>query len=304
MPAPSEGWRPDDAVDRRPPTGPHPAAAHRAAGGRGPALRGLPGRGGRRLRGRRPPPGVAPGRERRRVRRPGRGPTGAHGAPPGRAGRHPRPGRHRAGPLRAPAHDLGRPHRGGRPRRRRRGAGPDPRHAPPGARRPAAPRGPLHVPDPPAHAGGGLPGISSYEEPKRFLPAGRLGRSLLGAVDLDGRGRSGLERQYEDVLAGRPGRLLVERAIDGRTIPAGNNRLEPPERGQDLVLTIDRDLQYAVEQALSAQVQSTHAEGGTVVVMDPRNGEVLSMASVHADPPGTPPKQTSMNTALQSVFEP
>jgi len=149
-----------------------------------------------------------------------------------------------------------------------------------------------------------LPGISSYEEPKRFLPAGRLGRSLLGAVDLDGRGRSGLELQYEDVLAGRPGRLLVERAIDGRTIPAGNNRLEPPERGQDLVLTIDRDLQYSVEQALSATVQSKGAEGGTVVVMDPRSGEILSMASVDADPPGTPPKTTSMNMALQSVFEP
>jgi cell division protein FtsI (penicillin-binding protein 3) len=149
-----------------------------------------------------------------------------------------------------------------------------------------------------------LRGVSSYEEPRRFLPAGRLARSLLGSVDLDGRGRSGLELQYHDLLAGRPGRLLVERAIDGRTIPAGNNRLEPPQRGQDLVLTIDRDLQYSVEQALSATVQSTHAEGGTVVVMDPRSGEVLSMASVDADPPGTPPETTSMNMALQSVFEP
>ncbi len=149
-----------------------------------------------------------------------------------------------------------------------------------------------------------IPGISSYEEPKRFLPAGRLARSLLGTVDLDGRGRSGLELQYQDVLSGRPGRLLVERAIDGRTIPAGNNRLEPPERGQDLLLTIDRDLQYSVEQALSATVQSRGAEGGTVVVMDPRSGEILTMASVDADPPGTPPKQTSMNMALQAVFEP
>jgi cell division protein FtsI (penicillin-binding protein 3) len=149
-----------------------------------------------------------------------------------------------------------------------------------------------------------LPGISSYEEPKRFLPAGRMARSLLGTVDLDGRGRSGLELQYQDLLAGHPGRLLVERAIDGRTIPAGNNRLEPPQRGQDLVLTVDRDLQYSVEQALSSTVQASHAEGGTVVVMDPRSGEILSMASVDADPPGTPPKQTSMNMALQSVFEP
>jgi cell division protein FtsI (penicillin-binding protein 3) len=149
-----------------------------------------------------------------------------------------------------------------------------------------------------------LRGVSSYEEPKRFLPAGRLAHSLLGTVDLDGRGRSGLELQYQDLLAGHPGRLLVERAIDGRTIPAGNNRLQPPQRGDDLVLTIDRDLQYSVEQALSATVQTSHALGGTVVVMDPRSGELLSMASVHADPPGTPPKQTSANAALQNVFEP
>jgi cell division protein FtsI (penicillin-binding protein 3) len=148
-----------------------------------------------------------------------------------------------------------------------------------------------------------IPGVGSYEEPKRFRPAGRMARSLIGDVDLDGRGRSGLELQYQDLLAGHPGRLLVERAVDGRTIPAGNNRLEPPERGHDLVLTIDRDLQYAVEQALSATVQHSGAVGGTVVVMDPRSGELLSMASVDADPPGTPPKPTSTNNGLQAIYE-
>jgi cell division protein FtsI (penicillin-binding protein 3) len=148
-----------------------------------------------------------------------------------------------------------------------------------------------------------IEGVGSYEEPKRFRPAGRLARSLIGDVDMDGRGRSALELQYQDLLAGHPGRLLVERAVDGRTIPAGNNRLEPPQRGQDLVLTIDRDLQYAVEQALSATVQHSGAVGGTVVVMDPRNGEILSMASVAADPPGTPPKPTSTNNGLQSIYE-
>jgi cell division protein FtsI (penicillin-binding protein 3) len=148
-----------------------------------------------------------------------------------------------------------------------------------------------------------IEGVGSYEEPKRFRPAGRLARSVIGDVDMDGRGRSGLELQYQDLLAGHPGRLLVERAVDGRTIPAGNNRLEPPERGHDLELTIDRDLQYAVEQSLSATVQHSGAAGGTVVVMDPRSGEILSMASVHADPPGTPPKPTSTNNGLQAIYE-
>ncbi|MBA2626117.1 MAG: penicillin-binding protein 2, partial [Acidimicrobiia bacterium] len=127
---------------------------------------------------------------------------------------------------------------------------------------------------------------------------------LVGTVDLDGRGRSGLELQYDERLAGTPGRLLVERSIDGRTIPAGNNRLEPSERGEDLVLTIDRGLQHAVEQSLAATVQQRGAEGGTVVLMDPRNGHVLAMAGIDAEPAGTLAGPASTNLALQSVFEP
>ena len=103
----------------------------------------------------------------------------------------------------------------------------------------------LHLP--------GSPPTRSRSGSSRRAP----GPLAAGTVDLDGKGRSGLELQYQDLLAGHPGRLLVERAIDGRTIPAGNNRLEPPQQGQDLVLTIDRDLQYSVEQALSAAVQAS-----------------------------------------------
>jgi hypothetical protein len=66
-----------------------------------------------------------------------------------------------------------------------------------------------------------LDGISLLDESKRFAPAGSLATSLIGSVDLDNTGTSGLERQYEDVLVGEPGTLSIERGSDGRTIAAG-----------------------------------------------------------------------------------
>lgn len=149
-----------------------------------------------------------------------------------------------------------------------------------------------------------LDGISLLDEPRRFRPAGDLALSVLGDVDVDGRGLSGLERQYDDRLAGETGKLLVEKGTDGRTIVAGEQRLEPATRGEDLVLTIDRSLQYEVEQALAAQVGETGADGGTAVVMVPDTGEILAMASVSAGDGDEPPTPTADNAALTSVFEP
>ncbi len=150
----------------------------------------------------------------------------------------------------------------------------------------------------------GLDGVALLDEPRRFRPAGDLALSVLGDVDIDSRGLSGLERQYDERLSGETGKLLVEKGSDGRTIVAGERRLEPATRGEDLVLTIDRSLQYGVEQALAAQVAETGAEGGTAVVMVPGSGEVLAMASVVAGEGDEPPRPTADNAALTSVFEP
>ncbi|MBW3580255.1 MAG: penicillin-binding protein 2 [Actinobacteria bacterium] len=150
----------------------------------------------------------------------------------------------------------------------------------------------------------GLDGVALLDEPRRFRPAGDLALSVLGDVDIDSRGLSGLERQYDERLSGETGKLLVEKGSDGRTIVAGERRLEPATRGEDLVLTIDRSLQYGVEQALAAQVTETGAEGGTAVVMVPGSGEVLAMASVVAGEGDEPPRPTADNAALTSVFEP
>jgi cell division protein FtsI (penicillin-binding protein 3) len=150
----------------------------------------------------------------------------------------------------------------------------------------------------------GLAGIGLLDESQRFTPAGSLAASVLGEVDVDNHGTAGLELVFEDRLVGAPGELILERAPSGRTIAAGEHRLSPAERGDDLVLTIDRSLQYEAERALAAQIEATEAEGGTAILMDPRTGEILALANLRAGPEGGEPRPARDNMALTSLFEP
>ena len=149
-----------------------------------------------------------------------------------------------------------------------------------------------------------LPGIAFLHEPKRFQPAGDLAATLLGQVGVDNNGLTGLELQFEHRLKGSPGDLLVERDPSGREIASGVREHRPSRRGDDLVLTLDRSLQYETEQALASKIQESAAKGGTAIVMDPRNGEVLAMASLVAGAPGTPARPAANNLGVTSVYEP
>ncbi|HUF33374.1 MAG TPA: penicillin-binding protein 2 [Acidimicrobiales bacterium] len=150
----------------------------------------------------------------------------------------------------------------------------------------------------------GLDGVSLLDESHRFTPAGSLAASVLGTVDIDNQGTAGLELVYEDRLVGVPGELILERGPGGRTIAAGEHRLSPAERGDDLVLTIDRSLQYEVERALGDQILATGAAGGSAIVMDPRTGEILALANLRADAAGGPPRPSRDNMAVTTLFEP
>ncbi|MBK9181216.1 MAG: penicillin-binding protein 2 [Acidimicrobiales bacterium] len=150
-----------------------------------------------------------------------------------------------------------------------------------------------------------LPGVSLLDESARDYPAGDLARSVLGAVDVDNIGISGLELAEDEGLTGTPGQLVRERDPQGRTIPSGRQQIEPAVRGDDLVLTLDRSLQYEAERALAAQVTATGARGGLAVVMRPSTGEVLALATIATPDDGEgPPVRTAANTAVTSVFEP
>jgi cell division protein FtsI (penicillin-binding protein 3) len=149
-----------------------------------------------------------------------------------------------------------------------------------------------------------LDGIFSLEEPQRFLPNGSLAAPVLGRVGLDNQGLSGLESRYETQLAGRPGWEIVERDQGGREITAGVRQRVRSARGDDLVLTLHRSLQFETERALAASIAQSDAKGGMAIVMDSRSGEVLAMANLVAGEDGDDPQPAATNQALTAVFEP
>jgi cell division protein FtsI (penicillin-binding protein 3) len=150
----------------------------------------------------------------------------------------------------------------------------------------------------------GFAGVGLLEEPKRFLPNGELARSIIGATDIDGNGLSGIERQYGDLLTGTPGSLSTEQGVGGRTIPMAERVVTPAVPGHDLVLTIDRSLQFEAERLLAEQVAATSAAGGVAIVTNPSTGEVLAMANVARDDSTGQVRVDANNAALTTSYEP
>jgi cell division protein FtsI (penicillin-binding protein 3) len=150
-----------------------------------------------------------------------------------------------------------------------------------------------------------LAGVDVLREDKRTMPSGQVGRSLLGRTDIDGKGTAGLEMQYNSILTGTNGERVREHDNQGRSIPGSESVTQAPVPGNDLVLTLDRSLQFQVEQALVARVQKVKAKGGTVVVMDSHTGEIYAVANVQRDPKKpTDVNVTSANLAAVEAFEP
>lgn len=153
-----------------------------------------------------------------------------------------------------------------------------------------------------------LSGFAYLTEPKRVYPAGSLAAQLLGFVQVDDNaGLEGIEKAYDAVLAGTPGKLLVEKDPYGRVIPQGEYYVEPAEPGADLVLTIDREIQFVTERALEEVVAATNAKAGTVVVMRPSTGEILALAAAPTFDPNDRTganREAFRNRAVADVYEP
>ena len=150
----------------------------------------------------------------------------------------------------------------------------------------------------------GIFGVAFLEEKQRYFPAGLSARSLLGSVDVDNVGISGLEAQFADVLTGTPGLLSLERDPKGNTIAVGDRALTPAVRGSDLKLTLDRSIQFEAERLLAEQITTTKAKGGVAIVTIPSTGEILAMANVVADPETGTPVVSSNNLAVTTQYEP
>jgi cell division protein FtsI (penicillin-binding protein 3) len=152
-----------------------------------------------------------------------------------------------------------------------------------------------------------LPGIEFLDSNRRFYPAGPLASQTLGFVGTDGTGLSGLELQYESILRGRNGRLTQEIDRNGQPIADSVTADVPPVPGQSVVTTIDRDLEFQVMSALQRAVETNRAKGGTVVVLDPKTGEILAMATYPWFDPNdfeAASQDSLRDRALTDMFEP
>ncbi len=121
-----------------------------------------------------------------------------------------------------------------------------------------------------------LQGIHYQKEPKRFYPKRELAAQVLGYVGTDDQGLSGLERQFNQQLQGKPGKLMI--SVDARKRWFASVEKEP-EAGNSVVLTIDQNIQYIAERELERGMEETHAIAGTAIVENPRTGEILALTN-------------------------
>ncbi|MFD5325042.1 peptidoglycan D,D-transpeptidase FtsI family protein [Streptomyces sp. NPDC127092] len=161
----------------------------------------------------------------------------------------------------------------------------------------------------PANGGNGinlLGGVLGEPSTKRVYPNGELAAGILGYVNAEGRGAGGVESMLDKELAGQDGKIRFAQS-GGRRVPTAGSQGTPAVPGSDIELTIDRDIQWAAQQAITEQVRRSRADRGYVVVQDTRTGEVLAMANA----PGFDPNDLSQanatamgNAALQDAYEP
>jgi cell division protein FtsI (penicillin-binding protein 3) len=149
-----------------------------------------------------------------------------------------------------------------------------------------------------------LRGIYFEKEPKRYYPKRELAAQVLGYVGMDDEGLSGIEREYDDKLHGKPGQMLV--SVDARRKYFGSVEKQP-EPGQNIVLTIDEKIQFIAERELETAMAETKAVSGTVVVANPHTGEILALANRPTFNPNNANEITSprlKDHAVSDVFEP
>src|SRR5438270_3923822 len=149
-----------------------------------------------------------------------------------------------------------------------------------------------------------LQGIHFQKEPKRFYPARDLAAQVLGSVGMEDSGQSGIEHEFDDELRGRPGKMFI--SVDARRQWFSDVETQP-DPGDNLVLTIDKNIQYIAEKELDQAIHDTQAIAGTVIVENPHTGEVLALANRPTFNPNlrkqiTPGALT--NRAVSYVYEP
>ncbi|MFJ8633505.1 peptidoglycan D,D-transpeptidase FtsI family protein [Streptomyces sp. NPDC093568] len=151
-----------------------------------------------------------------------------------------------------------------------------------------------------------LAGVLSVASSKRVYPNGDLAAGILGWVNADGKGGGGIEQQLNEELSGKDGEIRYAQS-GGRQVPTVGSTETPAVPGSDVELTIDRDIQWAAQNAITKQVQESRADRGYVIVQDTRTGEILAMANSPGFDPNDLSEASSANmgnAALQDAYEP
>ena len=167
----------------------------------------------------------------------------------------------------------------------------------------------------------GLVGVGFEEEPVRFYPEGSLAAHVLGFVASNEKGEKqgyyGIEGKLDADLRGKPGRVVEEKDAMGVPILVGGYTKVPPVNGRDIVLTIDRSVQYLVEKHIKEGVEKYDAVSGSVIVMNPMSGQIIALANYPTYDPAkfmdeekestqSPHRKTleRINIAISETYEP
>ncbi|WP_455221718.1 peptidoglycan D,D-transpeptidase FtsI family protein [Kaarinaea lacus] len=151
-----------------------------------------------------------------------------------------------------------------------------------------------------------IPGVFLTRENRRYYPAGEVASHVIGFTNIDDKGQEGVELAMDEWLRGTPGSKRVIKDRLGQIVEEVE-QVRLPQRGNDVVLTIDRRIQYLAYRELKAAVQKHQAQSGSAVILDARNGEILAMVN---QPAYNPNNRDALqldrlrNRAVTDVFEP
>jgi len=149
-----------------------------------------------------------------------------------------------------------------------------------------------------------LKGIYLQKENQRFYPKRELAAHVLGFVDVDEKGLSGIERELDSEIRGKSERIVVMADAKQRWFDGGEAKRE---RGASVVLTLDEKIQYIAERELATAMAKTRSLAGTVIVMNPNTGEILALANwpkFNPNKAGDSPSESWMNRAVSAIYEP
>lgn len=138
----------------------------------------------------------------------------------------------------------------------------------------------------------------------REYPAGSIIASLIGFTNQAGVGAAGIESAYNSNLSGIDGKYVYANGIHAE-IPGTQQQIVQAKAGNSIRLTIDRDIQYVAESAIAKAVRNSNAKSGTVIVMDPKTGQILAHATAPTFDPNKPVKLSDVhNASVEEVYEP